>query len=212
MKNISLDGYYDSFNNCREQGYVLQLYDRGDTGLNIWACQSRNSNDIMIVTGNNDDIDNKKMFSDSAFEKAKYFSCENYDSAVDYTMKKIKVTFPMDTITKASFKFDTHRSLDDIRRIEMDAEEFDYEDYHDLATFEDINEKYFCDLIIDSGKVCLRYSKKYDENDFDNLSLEEFKPDLTNEVTLMLGMQERLSKFVMEELEHDLQMDKNISI
>lgn len=190
----------------------MQLYDCGNNSLNIWACECRNSDHIMIVIGNNEDMDNVRMFSDKAYENRKLFDYDDYDSAVDYVTKKIIVTFPTNINSKSSYKFDTHRNLDDIRRIKMDAEDLNYEDYYDLATFEDLNEKYFCDLIIDNGKICLRYSKRYSDDDFDNLSLEEFEPDLTNEATLMTGMQERLNKFVMNEIEYDLQMDKNISI
>lgn len=212
LKDVSLDGYYDTFNNCREQGYVLQLYDRSDNTLNIWASESRNSDNIMIVTGTNKDIDINKMFSENAYKNAKYFKCDDYGSAVDYAIKKMRVSFPMDIYNKASYKFDTNKGIDDIRRILLDAKDLDYEDYHDLATFEDVNNKYSCDLIIDEGKVCLRYSKINDDDSFDNLTIEKFDPDLTNEVTLMVGMQDRLDKFIRDELEYELEMDRNISI
>ena len=94
--------------------------------------------------------------------------------------------------------------MSDIEKIVEDAENLDYEDYYDLATFEEND--YFCDLIILDGKVGLRYSKYFDEyhNEFENQHFEEFNPDLTSSITLMLGMKEKLSKFVDAEIDYQI--------
>ena len=78
--------------------------------------------------------------------------------------------------------------------------------YIDLATFEDVDNLYFCDLIILEGKMGLRYSKYTDayKDEFDNLIFEEWEPDLTSDTTLMLGMQNKLRDFIEKEIDYDI--------
>ena len=58
------------------------------------------------------------------------------------------------------------------------------------------------------GKVGLRYSRFLDNEhtEFENMRFEEFSPDLTSDVTLMLGMKQKLKDFA------DAEIDYNISI
>ncbi len=72
----------------------------------------------------------------------------------------------------------------------------------------DINEEYFCDLIIIDGKLGLRYSKYIDatHEDFDNILFQEWEPDLTSNVTLMLGMQDKLRSFIEKEIDYDIEV------
>ena len=58
------------------------------------------------------------------------------------------------------------------------------------------------------GKVGLRYSKFLDEyhDKYENLYFEEYNPDITSDVTLMLGMKQKLKDFVDAELEYEVTM------
>ncbi len=56
--------------------------------------------------------------------------------------------------------------------------------------------------------VRLRYSKYLDEEHtgFEHLYFKRYEPDLTSEVTLMLGMKQKLNDFIDEEIEYDVQI------
>ncbi len=213
LSDCGLNGYYSTFNNCREYGFVLTIYSKKnniDKELNIWACECRNSDNIMIVLGGNNDIDINKMFSDDAYKKAKYFSYNDYDSAINYVYKQIKYMF--DITKNIHYSFNSYKSIEDIQRIELDAKDYDYDDFNELATFS--NSDYFCDLIILNGKMGLRFSKytSTDHNDFDNLSFIEFHPNLNDEVSLMMDMKKQLDKFIADELDYSIYMDIDVKI
>ena len=203
--NPTFNGYYNLFNNYREQGLQLILYadNEVENDLCIWSCMCRNSDQIMVVIADKNCSDLNSRFDDKAFKCAKYFNSENYQSATDYTLNVLKKVFPKHLNQNYSYKFDCNRNLADLERIIEDAENLDYEDYHDLVTFEEND--YFCDLIIMEGKVGLRYSKYLDDNhEFENLHFEEFNPDLSSSITLMLGMKEKLNKFVDAEIDYEI--------
>jgi len=195
------------FNNNREQGLVLTIH-KDDKDFIVWACECRNSDNIMVVLGNDKNINSNNMFDDEAYSKAKYFKCDDYDSAVDHVYKQIKYLFKDDLNYERHFKFDTYKSMEDLRRIELDASDLDYEDYYELASFFDEDEQYSCDMIILNGKIGYRYNK-HGYGNIDHLTFEETKPNLENEVTLMLDMQEKLNKFINEELVYDIEMNHN---
>lgn len=205
LKDVDINGYYQTFNNCREQGLILKTY-LDNVEVNIWAFECRNSDNIVIITGDQKDANINNMFSDKAYKNAKHFEYEDYDSAVDYVCKVLKAKYPNSFNTNKSYTFDMYKKLEDIERISVDCADLEYEDYYDLACFKDNAEKYLCDLIVYEGKMSLRYSKYESDDEIENLTIEEFDPDLTNEATLMLGMQEKLNKFVTNELEYDLEM------
>lgn len=165
---------------------------------------SRDSDQIMVVISDRNCSDLNSNFDDKALKCAKYFDCDNYQSATDYVLNVLKKVFPKHLNQNYNYKFNCNRNLSDIEKIVEDAENLDYEDYYDLATFEEND--YFCDLIILDGKVGLRYSKYFDEyhNEFENQHFEEFNPDLTSSITLMLGMKEKLSKFVDAEIDYQI--------
>lgn len=192
--NPTFKGYYNVFNNYREQGLQLTVYGGNDVNdeLCIWSCICRNSDQIMVVIGDSDCCNTYSMFDDKAYRCAKYFNCGDYDKATNYALNVIKLNFPKYLNQNYSYKFGCHRNISDLEKIIEDAADLDYEDYHDLATFEDGN--FLCDLIILDGKVGLRYSKYLDNehNDLENLYFEEFNPDLSSDVTLMLGMKQKL--------------------
>lgn len=206
--NPVFNGYYNVFNNCREQGLQLIIYADNDVedDLCIWSCMCRNSDQIMVVIGDRKCSDINNMFDDKAYRCAKYFDSDDFNSATDYALKAIKMNYPKHLNTNYNYKFNCYKSLSDLEKIVADAKDLDYEDYHDLATFEEDN--YFCDLIIINGEVGLRYSKFLDENhdEFENIHFEEFEPDLTSDVTLMLGMKQKLKDFVNAELDYEVTM------
>ena len=182
-----------------------------ENDLCIWSCMRRNSNQIMVVIADRNCSNNNNLFDDKAYRSAKYFSDGDYDKATEYALNVIKKNFPRYLDANYNCKFNCNRNLADLEKIILDAEDLDYEDYYDLATFEDGN--FFCDLIIMEGKVGLRYSRFLDSyhNEFENIHFEEFSPDLTSDVTLMLGMKQKLKNFVDSELDYDIQIG-NINI
>lgn len=205
----NLDGYYKTFNNCREQGLMLTIHDNTyDNDMMIWACECRNSDKIMVIIADPSCCNNNDMFDDVAYKTARYFKANDYYSATNYVFNIIRKQFNKSFLQEYNNKFKMHKCLADLQRIEMDASELTYEDYYDLATFENENEGYFCDLIISEGKLGLRYSKYEDEykDEFENLTFEEWHPDLTSDVTLMLGMQNKLQDFIDKEITYDLEV------
>ena len=166
----------------------------------------RNSDEIMVVVGDRNCSNTNNMFDDRAYKHAKYFRNNDFDSATEYALKVIKMNYPKYLNINYNYKFNCNKSLSDLKKIIVDAKDLDYEDYHDLATFEDNN--YFCDLIIMEGKVGLRYSKFLDEyhDKYENLYFEEYNPDITSDVTLMLCMKQKLKDFVDAELEYEVTM------
>ena len=61
-------------------------------------------------------------------------------------------------------------------------------------------------MIVQNGKMGLRYSK-YTNNykdEFDNLTFETWEPDLTSDITLMLGMQSKLRDFIEKEIDYNI--------
>lgn len=207
-----LNGFYDTFNNCRESGLVLTIYDNNrDNHLCIWACESGNSDQIMIVIGNEKDKDANNMFDDEAYNRAKYFECNDYDSAIDYVYKQIKFMFKNKMNREKHFKFDCYYSIEDIQRINVDANILEYEDYHELASFYDENENYSCDLVINNGKMGLQYNK-YEKNRCEKLIFEEADINLDDKISMMLDMQKKLDKFISDELEYNIEMNSDIRI
>ena len=185
---------------------MLKIYDN-EKEMNIWACECRMSDDIMIVLGDQSNVDSNSMFDDDAYNKAKYFKYDDYDSAVDYVYKQIKYIFK-DSFNK-HFKFDTYQSMDRIRKIQEDASILIYDDYKELASFSSEDEQYSCDLIINDGQMGLRYN-----NNGKNITFEACDVNLENDATLMLAMKEKLEKFINGEIEYEISMDmeKNIKV
>lgn len=194
---------------------MLEIYDNvHDSELLIWACECRNSDNIMVVIADKSCSDINDMFDDKAWKSAKYFGVGNYDKAVNYTYNVIKKQFDKNFKEEYNTKFKMHKCLADLQRIALDSNELNYEDYYDLATFEDVEKLYFCNLIIMDGKLGLRYSKYSDSycEEFDNLTFEEWEPDLSSNMTLMLGMQERLNNFIEKEIDYELTVGMGVQL
>lgn len=209
--NPTFNGHYNLFNNHREQGLQLVLYvDKNvENDLCIWSCMCRNSDQIMVIIANGNCSDLNSNFSDNALKSAKYFDCNDYNSATEYTLNVLKKNFPRHLNGNYNYKFNCFRNLSDLEKIIADAENLDYEDYYDLATFEE--DKYFCDLVIYKGKVGLRYSYylNNERNEFENVCFKVFQPDLSSDVTLMLGMKEKLKDFIDNEIEYEINYGSN---
>ena len=189
---------------------MLDIYD-DNKSLCIWACECRNSDRIMIVLGSEENKDINNMFDDEAYNSAKYFEYKDYDSAVDFVYKQIKYMFKDKMNREKHFKFDCYYNINDIQRIKEDAEMFDYEDYHELASFYDENENYSCDLIIYDGKLGLQFNV-HDNDEWENLTFKEYDVNLDNEITIMLDMQKKLDEFISNELAYSIEMDSDIKI
>lgn len=207
--NPLFNGYYNVFTGCREQGLQLTMYADNDVAdkLCIWSCMGRNSDQIMVVIADSScSNSNNNMFDDKSFNSAKYFNYGDYDKATEYALNVIKKKFPRYLNTNYNCKFNCNRNLVDLEKIIADAENFNYEDHHNLASFEE--ENFLCNLIIMDGKVGLQYSKYLDDdhNELENLYFEKFVPDLTSGTTLMLGMKQKLNNFINNGIEYDIQI------
>lgn len=175
-------------------------------------CECRNSDDIMVVIGDDKNCDVNNIFDDDAFNRAKYFKCEDYDNAVDYVFKYLKVYFEKSFKKQFHIKYDVYKSIDDIRRIQLDADGLDFEDYYELASFYNEDEQYSCDLIISNGKMGYRYNKHIDGR-LERLTFIECEPNLDNEITLMLDMEDKLNNFINNEILYDMEINnKGINI
>lgn len=186
---------------------MLEIYDdKSDSELLIWACECRNSDRIMVILADNTCSNINDLFNEIAYSSARYFNAEDYFSAVNYAYRVIKKNFGQHFKEEYTSKFKMHKTLADLQKIAKETSELDYEDYYDLATFENLDNLYFCDLIINDGKLGLRFSKYTDEecDEFDNLIFKEWNPNLTSSTTLMLGMQKQLDDFIEEEMDYEL--------
>ena len=102
-----LDGYLQTFNNCREQGFYLAIGDddfdnpnRVDEDLYIYVCEARNSDEIMVIV-QTDYPSDKGMFSEKAynckdeFNYRKYFHYNEEHAAAKWIYEKIKKFFKL---------------------------------------------------------------------------------------------------------------------
>lgn len=210
MGNTNLNGCYETFNNGWESGLTLTVYGE-NTSLVIWACQARNSDQIMIICGDEDSRNLFNMFNEEKFKSAKYFKCDDYDSAVEYVYKQVKYIFRDLVSLEKYYSFDINYSLDVIQRIKEDEKMLDYEDYHELASFYDKIEKYSCDLIICNGKMGIRYNS-HNGDSLENLTFIPYDINLDSEYSIMLDMKNNLNQFINDELEYSITMDDDIKI
>lgn len=96
---IKIDGYLECFNNCREQGYVLHVssydwdnQDRTRESLYVWACESRNSDNIMVIWSNEYPI-NGMFHEDDYSKRRKYFHYNELQETASFIIKLVKETF-----------------------------------------------------------------------------------------------------------------------
>ena len=199
------DIHYELFNNGNTQGYVLKVY-ANNTNLHIWASEPLDKDVIMVVIGCEDECSRYNTFNSDASKRMKYFDINDFDLAVDYVYKQIKYYFKDQLNQELHIKYDVYKSIDDIRRIQLDADGLGYDDYYELASFFNEDEQYSCDLIISNGKMGYRYNKHLNGH-LERLTFQETEPNLDNEITLMLDMEEKLNNFMNNELIHDIEFD-----
>ena len=99
--HVKIDGWLETFNNCREQGLMLHVdsvdFDnekRTKKIVKVWACEARNSDDILVIVSDDreaNDIHN--MFSEEAYNNRKYFSYNEEHKAAEYIIDKVRETF-----------------------------------------------------------------------------------------------------------------------
>jgi hypothetical protein len=97
--NVKIEGWLETFNNCREQGYVLHLDStdfkndkRTEENLYVWAFESRNSDDIVVSWQT--DYPNNGMFSDETYkERREYFRYNGLQEAADFIIDLVKEHF-----------------------------------------------------------------------------------------------------------------------
>jgi len=112
---VKIDGYLETFNNCREQGFCLHVSSvdwdnekRTKDMLYIFACEARNSDEIMVIC-QTEYPGNKGMFSEDAYnnyvdkkfvepEKEKfcfrtYFHYNEVQNASEFIVNTVKKFF-----------------------------------------------------------------------------------------------------------------------
>ena len=90
--DVKIDGWLETFNNCREQGFCLHVdsvdWDHKETRtketLYIFACECRSSDNIMVIV-QTEYPGNKGMFGEAAYN--------NYVDKDHIDVKKEKFTF-----------------------------------------------------------------------------------------------------------------------
>lgn len=83
--------HFECFDNCREQGFVLQAYTRclGDT-LHIAFTENRNSDDIVVYCYTNVRFPSNLPAEDSDWQDKRYFKPDDVDGAALYIIKRAK--------------------------------------------------------------------------------------------------------------------------
>lgn len=203
LENKKIEGQYEPFNNNREHGLVLSVYDEKNS-INIWACECRNSDQIMVVIGGDYEKDINNMWSGKVWENAKYFDVDDYDSAVNYAYNVIKLNFK-DKMKEVNFKFELFKSMEDIERYDIDIKSLDEDDLTVFATYIDIPEKLCCDLDIRDNEwyLTIHVIDPYDNyRPIEMLEAIKITPDLKDETSLMMQMKKELDSFIDQELEY----------
>lgn len=166
----------------------------------------------MVIIADSSCSDINDMFNDKAWQSAKYFNADEYDQAVNYAYNTIKKTFSEYFKDEYNNKFKMYKCLNDLQQIAADPTNLESEEYFYLVLYEDYDRMYFCDLVLQNGKLGLQYARYIDENheDIDFLDFEEWKPDLKDSISLMVGMQKKLNSFIEKRLDSDINIHINI--
>ena len=92
-EGTNIGGYLSTFNNCREQGFYLTAYNKYDYNRGdffAWVAQARNSDAIMVVISTEPDRPTiKGMFSENAYNNAKYFNYNEEHKAASCIIEQI---------------------------------------------------------------------------------------------------------------------------
>jgi hypothetical protein len=98
--NKKIWGYLQTFNNCREQGYYLTISSIADFNdkqrtkedMYVWACECRNSDEIMIVISYKHPRING-MFDEEAYENRRFFGYDELQPSADFIINQVKKHF-----------------------------------------------------------------------------------------------------------------------
>lgn len=95
---FKIDGWLETFNNCREQGYMLTITsdtwkdDRTEDDLHVWAFESRNSDDIVVIWSST--YPQNAMFSEQDWtERNKHFKYNETYQAAEFIIDLVKKHF-----------------------------------------------------------------------------------------------------------------------
>ena len=96
---VKIEGWLETFNNCREQGYVLHLGStdfknakKTEENLYVWAFECRNSDDIVVSWQT--EYPNNGMFSEETYKKRReYFRYNGLQEAADFIIDLVKNHF-----------------------------------------------------------------------------------------------------------------------
>lgn len=115
--DLDLRGYMDTFNNCREFGFVLHImqaiYPKWDDNIKaytatdsvwhdvyVWAFEDRHSDNICVIVSEKTPT-HVSMYSEESYEsERKFFKCDNYDEAADYIMRRVEEIYALAKVRK----------------------------------------------------------------------------------------------------------------
>ena len=81
-------GYLDTFNNCRETGFVLK---NSKNDICVWVYENRNSDSIVVAYGKMEDSDLNNMFSEEVYnDNRTFFGFSEYHKASQYVLELLK--------------------------------------------------------------------------------------------------------------------------
>lgn len=92
-KDNKIKGYIDTFNNCRETGYILKVWQYGDVKLDgkvaIWVHEDRNSDDIVLrYTTKPENVNINNMFSEEVYlNDSEYFRVNHEEEVAEYIIE-----------------------------------------------------------------------------------------------------------------------------
>lgn len=199
LSNANLDLYYRVFNNNREEGYMLTVNSLHDyqNELYIWAYESRNSDDIVVVVSK--EIEYKNMFNETAWNERQNFKAGDYDYSACAILEQIKSNYPFEFNVTSSYTFELLKDFDYIKNISNGSVNLDSSEEIKLARFEFINTQNLVDLVIKGDSL---YFNIYFDNGHKLELLSSNTTTFTgnNEIELMLKMKENLNNYFKEYL------------
>ena len=100
---VKISGWLETFNNCREQGFMLRVgttdYDNKNHTQReffVWACEARRSDNILVVCSTDRPSINN-CFSEEDYEKrSQRFESNQTHEAAQFILKKIKEHFQVE--------------------------------------------------------------------------------------------------------------------
>lgn len=170
------------------------------------------SDDILVINSTLPHKDNvTNCYDDEAYKNARTFRYNEMDKAVNYVFNHIKLFFRNEIDYPKDVRFSTHYTLSQLNKIDADVESLEYEDYNELATYDDKSQDLAIDLIIVKGKFYFQISNTSD-GEYENIAKIECTPNFNSELDLMYQMRDSLDKFIEDELEYSLSMQTNLKI